>query len=72
MRTGLALVTGDVVVVQDGDLEYRPEEYPAVLEPLLKGECEVVFGSRTLASTSFSSRRKISTATCASESEKPP
>lgn len=49
VRTGLARVTGDIVIVQDGDLEYKPEEYPKVLEPLLKGECEVVFGSRTMA-----------------------
>ena len=49
VRTGLALVTGDLVIVQDGDLEYKPEEYPKVLAPLLAGECEIVFGSRVLA-----------------------
>lgn len=50
VRAGLARASGDLVLIQDGDLEYRPEEYPAVLAPLLRGDCDVVFGSRTLAS----------------------
>jgi glycosyltransferase involved in cell wall biosynthesis len=50
VRTGLGGVTGDLVLIQDGDLEYRPEEYEKVLAPLLRGECDVVFGSRMLAS----------------------
>ena len=50
VRTGLSKVTGDLVLIQDGDLEYKPSEYPKVLEPLLAGRCDVVFGSRTLAS----------------------
>lgn len=50
VRLGLARVTGDAVLVQDGDLEYKPSEYPLVLAPLIKGDCDVVFGSRTLAS----------------------
>lgn len=48
VRAGLDHVTGDIVLIQDGDLEYKPEEYPKVLAPLLAGECDVVFGSRTL------------------------
>ncbi len=48
VRTGLAKVTGDLVLVQDGDLEYNPEEYPGLLAPLLEGRCDVVLGSRAL------------------------
>lgn len=48
IRTGLTAVTGDAVIIQDADLEYNPEEYPKLLEPLLKGEADVVYGSRFL------------------------
>lgn len=48
VRAGLQHVTGDIVLIQDGDLEYKPADYPAVLAPLLEGRCDVVFGSRTL------------------------
>jgi len=48
LRTGFAQATGDYVVVQDADLEYNPRDYPALLEPLLNGEADVVFGSRFL------------------------
>ena len=51
VRTGLAVVTGDVVLIQDGDLEYSTGDYPVVLEPLRAGRCEIVFGSRTRRST---------------------
>jgi glycosyltransferase involved in cell wall biosynthesis len=46
VRAGLEQVTGDIVLIQDGDLEYRIDEYPLVLEPLLNGEAEFVLGSR--------------------------
>lgn len=46
LRSGFAAATGDIVIVQDADLEYNPEDYPLVLEPLLSGKADVVFGSR--------------------------
>ena len=46
IRTAIAQATGDFVIVQDTDLEYDPREYPALLEPLLDGRADVVFGSR--------------------------
>ncbi len=46
LRTGFAAATGDVVIVQDADLEYDPSEYPRLLEPIARGEAEVVYGSR--------------------------
>jgi glycosyltransferase involved in cell wall biosynthesis len=46
LRTGFAEVTGDVVVIQDADLEYDPQEYGALLEPIEQGRADVVYGSR--------------------------
>jgi glycosyltransferase involved in cell wall biosynthesis len=46
LRSGFAAATGDVVVVQDADLEYDPREYPRLLAPIARGEAEVVYGSR--------------------------
>ena len=48
LRTGFAAATGDVVVVQDADLEYDPNDLPSLLEPILSGEADVVYGSRYL------------------------
>lgn len=46
IRTGIQYATGDFVVIQDADLEYDPEEYRYLLEPLLQGKADAVYGSR--------------------------
>ena len=48
IRTALNLASGDVVLIQDADLEYDPEDIPALLEPIRAGRADVVFGSRNL------------------------
>jgi glycosyltransferase involved in cell wall biosynthesis len=48
LRAGFQNATGDVVIVQDADLEYDPNEYPILLEPILESRADVVFGSRFL------------------------
>lgn len=48
LRTGLQHATGDLVVVQDADLEYDPSEYPVLVEPILRGLADAVYGSRFL------------------------
>jgi glycosyltransferase involved in cell wall biosynthesis len=48
LRTGFAHVTGDLVVIQDADLEYSPEEYPELIDLIVKGRADVVYGSRFL------------------------
>jgi len=46
LRTGFSRVTGDVVIIQDADLEYDPSEYPTLLDPILKDKADIVYGSR--------------------------
>ena len=48
IRTALAASTGDVVIVQDADLEYDPQDWPALLQPLIQGRADACFGSRFL------------------------
>jgi glycosyltransferase involved in cell wall biosynthesis len=46
IRTGFAVASGDILIVQDADLEYDPQEYFLMIEPILNGKADVVFGSR--------------------------
>ena len=48
LRTGFREATGDIVIIQDADLEYDPDEYPLVVMPIVNGECDVCYGSRFL------------------------
>jgi glycosyltransferase involved in cell wall biosynthesis len=46
VRTGIGAATGDVVIIQDADMEYDPDEYPKLVNPILQNRADVVFGSR--------------------------
>lgn len=46
LRTGFKMARGDIILVQDADLEYDPEDYPKLLAPILQGKADVVYGSR--------------------------
>lgn len=46
LRTGFNHVTGDIVIIQDADLEYDPQQYPKLIQPILDGRADVVYGSR--------------------------
>ncbi|MFH0925795.1 MAG: glycosyltransferase family 2 protein [bacterium] len=48
LRTGFRYCTGDIIIIQDADLEYNPKEYPKLLEPILDGRADCVYGSRFL------------------------
>ena len=46
IRTGIKSASGDIVLIQDADMEYDPKEYPRLLKPILDGKADVVYGSR--------------------------
>jgi glycosyltransferase involved in cell wall biosynthesis len=70
IRSGLAEARGDIVLLQDADLEYKPEDVPNVLDPILNGRAKVVFGSRfhpareAMPLTSLVGDRALSVAAC--------
>jgi len=49
LKTGFQEVTGDIVIIQDADLEYNPQEYQILIQPILEGKADAVYGSRFLA-----------------------
>lgn len=56
IRTALGHATGDMVIIQDADLEYDPNDYPRLLEPVLNGQAQVVYGVRDLGGQKFTTR----------------
>lgn len=57
IRRGLPEATGDIVIIQDADMEYDPNDYQSLIDPIIAGEAKVVYGSRQLGNNTFSYRR---------------
>ncbi len=57
IRRGLLEATGDIVIIQDADMEYDPRDYQKLIDPIVSGEASVVYGSRQLGENKFSYRR---------------
>lgn len=53
LRTGIKEATGDVIIIQDADFEYDPNEYPRIINPIFEGKADVVYGSRFLDGSNF-------------------
>jgi len=51
IRSGIKVAVGDIIVIQDADLEYDPKDYPTLFEPIIEGNADVVYGSRFLGGT---------------------
>ena len=69
IKTGKKYVTGDVVIIQDADLEYDPKDYEKIIEPIINRKFKVVYGSRVLGKNryslkNFSSIYRIFLTTC--------
>jgi dolichol-phosphate mannosyltransferase len=62
IRAGLALASGDLILIQDGDLEYDPDDYYSLVEPILRGEAEVVYGSRFPGARNMALRNRVANA----------
>jgi len=56
IQTGISKATGNFILIQDADLEYNPKDYPNLLEPILRGEADIVYGSRILRKNPYFSK----------------
>lgn len=59
VRTGISFVSGDIVLIQDADLEYDPKDYPQLIKPIVEGNTAVVYGSRRLSKSPVSYSRYL-------------